>query len=320
MIKAKIPNPFPKQFSDRQWTRYVKQGRELVEETSSLQFRLGDLTLKMVENRGPGGGAHGVFVVMDRFADEIGINVDTLLGYRKVSSEWPPEERVPGVSWSIHRALAALPDRFEVIRQPPKGRDRWTEDLALSRAGRLPNRPLTKAEKLDRVRTLMREDENASEAVEELIRRPDVAHKVMANPSNQRILYRAHHEQRQQAAAARFTAAQEREPEEVDEVEEETFGAEAPEPRLREPAVDYQRAHSEALELIGTGTAFLVDLQRMIPGLHVAEFTEREVRAVLDNHRRIRAALDWCDSALSTGDKTMDEELARILSEGDDGP
>ncbi|MEU9256222.1 hypothetical protein AB0D66_30905 [Streptomyces sp. NPDC048270] len=63
-------------------------------------------------------------------------------------------------------------------------------------------------------------------------------------------------------------------------------------PGLREPAVDYQRASREALELIGTGTstAFLVELQEMAPRLHMAEFTEREVRAILDSHRRIRAA------------------------------
>lgn len=318
MVKAQIDNPFPKKFTDRQWTRYIRQGREMVEEMSSLQFRLGDLTLKMVENRGQGGGSHGVFLVLDRFADEIGINVNTLLGYRHVSIAWPPGTRVPGISWSVHHALDALPERFDLIHEPPEGKERWTEDLALSRAGRLPHRPLTKAEKLDRVRTLMREDENASEAVEEMIRRPDVAHKVMSSPSNQRILYRAHHEQRQQAAAARFAAAHETGGDESDQWEEPEQIGESRQVRRREPAVDYQRASREVLELIGSGTTFLVDLQRMIPGLHVSEFTEREVRAVLDNHRRIRAALDWCDSALSTGDKSMDEELARILAEGDD--
>ncbi|MFF8868425.1 DUF6192 family protein [Streptomyces sp. NPDC015139] len=310
MARTRLISPFPKQFTDRQWARYVKQGRDMVEEDTSIQFRLGDLTLKMIKPKGRGIN-HGVFLVLDRFADEIGSNVNTLVKYRHVAMAWPPDERVPGVPWSVHSALDALPDRFEVIRQPPEGREHWTEDLALSRAGRLPNRPLTKEEKLDRVRTLMREDESATKAVEEMIRRPDVAQRVMSSPSNQRILYRAHHEQRQQAAAARFAAAHER-----DEADDEV--REVRQVRRREPAVDYQWASSEVLELIGSGTTFLVDLQRMIPRLHVAEFTEREVRAVLDNHRRIRAALDWCDSALSTGDKSMDEELARILSEGDD--
>jgi Family of unknown function (DUF6192) len=317
MAKTKIVSPFPKQFTDRQWARYIHQGRDLVEEEARIQFKLGDITLKMVPVTRSETG-RGVFQVLDRYADEIGINVHTLLAYRHVATAWPADKRVAGVSWSIHKALDALPDRFEVILEPPEGKERWTEDTALRRAKRLPQIPLSKEEKLDRVRTLMRSDEYASDAVEEMIRRPDVAHQVMSNPSNQRILYRAHQEQREQAAAARFAAAHEREDTDEDVDEEEV--EDVREVRRREPAVDYQRASSEVLQLIGTGTTFLVDLQRMIPDLHVGEFTEREVRAVLDNHRRIRAALDWCDSALATGDTSMDDELSRILSEGDDEP
>ncbi|CAM5666784.1 hypothetical protein KAURM247S_03983 [Kitasatospora aureofaciens] len=315
MATKKITSPFPQQFTDRQWARFVKQGRDLVEEESRVQFRLGDLTLKMVPVQRPGNHTRGVFPVLDRFADAIGINVHTLLGYRHVSTAWPPEKRAEGVSWSIHRALDALDDRFDLITNPPRGVDQWTEDKALSYAGRLPSRPLTKAEKLDRVRVLLEQDESAAEAVSELIRRPDVAHRVMGNTSNQRILYRAHHEQRMQAAEARFAAAHEAEDHDEDEAE---APATARQVRRREPAVDYARASSEVLELIGVGTSFLVEMQRLIPGLHVAEFTDREVRAILDNHRRIRAALDWCDTVVTTGEKTMDEELARILDEGDE--
>ncbi|MBD0743006.1 DUF6192 family protein [Streptomyces sp. CBMA152] len=307
MSATKITSPFPKQFTDRQWARYIKQGREMVEEETRIQFRLGDLTLKMVPSV-PNGGNRGVFIVLDRYADEIGINVHTLLGYRHVAIAWPPDKRADGLSWSIHKALDAMNDRFDLIHNPPRGIAQWTEDKALSHAGRLPHRPLTKAEKLDRVRVLLDQDENAAEAVSELIRRPDVAHRIMGDQSNQRILYRAHHEQRLEAAEARFAAAHEH-----DEADEPTRQV-----RRRESAVDYTRASSEVLELIGVGTSFLVEMQRLIPGLHVAEFTDREVRAVLDNHRRIRAALDWCDTVVTTGEKTMDEELARILDEGDD--
>ncbi|MCC3769627.1 DUF6192 family protein [Streptomyces sp. UNOC14_S4] len=314
MAASKITSPFPQRFTDRQWAHYVKQGKGLVEEETQIQFRLGDLTLKMVPSQRPGDSSQrGVFPVLDRFADEIGINVHTLIDYRHVAVKWPPEHRAPDVSWSIHRALDALDDRFELISNPPRGTVKWTEDKALSHAGRLPSRPLTKAEKLDRVRVLLDQDDNAAEAVGELIKRPDVAHRVMSNDANKRILYRAHHEQRLQAAGARQAAAYE-----DDEEEEEGEETTTQQVRRREPAVDYTRASSEVLELIGTGTTFLVEMQRLIPELHVAEFTDREVRAVLDNHRRIRAALDWCDTVVTTGEKTMDEELARILSEGDE--
>ncbi|MFE7607055.1 DUF6192 family protein [Streptomyces celluloflavus] len=311
MAASKITSPFPQRFTDRQWVRFVKQGKDLVEEESQVQFRLGDLTLKMVPVQRPGANnQRGVFPVLDRFADEIGINVHTLLTYRHTATAWPPEHRAPGLSWSIHRALDACGDRFEVIINPPQGITKWTEDKALSYAGRLPHRPLTKAEKLDRVRVLLDQDENAAEAISELIKRPDVAHRVMSNDANKRILYRAHHEQRMEAAGSRLAAAYEEETEEGEETTREV--------RRREPVVDYTRASSEVLELIGMGTSFLVEMQRLIPELHVAEFTDREVRAILDNHRRIRAALDWCDTVVATGDKTMDEELARILGEGDE--
>ncbi|WP_328381791.1 DUF6192 family protein [Streptomyces sp. NBC_00400] len=316
MPAKKITSPFPQRFTDRQWARYVKQGQELVEEETRVQFRLGDLTLKMVPvQRAGSNNQRGVFPVLDRFADAIGMNVHTLLGYRHVATKWPPEKRAEGVSWSIHKALDALDDRFELIHNPPRGIERWTEDKALSYAGRLPSRPLTKAEKLDRVRVLLDQDENAAEATSELIKRPDVAHRVMGDTTSQRILYRAHHEQRMQAAEARFAAAHEVEEQEE---EEEEAAETARQLRRREPAVEYTRASSEVLELIGVGTSFLVEMQRLIPGLHVAEFTDREVRAILDNHRRIRAALDWCDTVVTTGEKTMDEELARILGEGDE--
>ncbi|MEV4504709.1 DUF6192 family protein [Streptomyces klenkii] len=309
MAASKITSPFPQRFTDRQWAHYVKQGKSLVEEETQIQFRLGDLTLKLAPLQRPGNSdQRGVFPVLDRYADEIGINVHTLLSYRHVAIKWPPENRAPDVSWSIHRALDALEDRFELIGNPPRGVTKWTEDKALSYAGRLPHRPLTKAEKLDRVRVLLEQDENAAEAVGELIKRPDVAHRVMSNDANKRILYRAHHEQRMEAAEARQAAA----------YEEEEGQEETPEVRRREPAVDYTRASTEVLEIIGMGTSFLVEMQRLIPELHVAEFTDREVRAILDNHRRIRAALDWCDTVVTTGEKTMDEELARILGEGDE--
>ncbi|KPI31940.1 hypothetical protein OV450_7015 [Actinobacteria bacterium OV450] len=313
MVKERILSPFPQRYTDRQWARYIRQGRELVQQESGLQFALGDITLKMVPKNEPG-EKRSVFPVLDRFADSIGINVHTLLTYRLTATCWPKEHRRPQESFSVHRALEALEDRFEIIQTPPGGADHWTEDAALRRAGRLPHRPLTKEEKLDRVRTLLTNSESAVGAVEEIIRRPDIAQRVMANPSNQRILYRAHHDQRVEAAAVRLASAQER-GSSKDEDEAEPLPQ-----KLREPAVDYQRASREALELIGSGTAFLVDLQEMVPRLHVTEFTDREIRAILDNHRRIRAALDWCDSALASGDTTMDDELARILAEGDDQP
>ncbi|HVK19963.1 MAG TPA: DUF6192 family protein [Actinokineospora sp.] len=273
-------------------------------EETRIQFALGDLTLKMVPPS-PHMGDQGVTLILHRYADQIGANVDTLRGYRHVSCAWPEEDRVPTVGWSIHRALDAVDKRGEVIRKPPDGHSQWTLDLALRAAGRTPNTPMTKDETLHRVRTLLRADEHAAEAVEEMLTRPEVASRVMAKPRTQRIVYQAHHDNRVQAAQARLGSAR-----------ENTRAAGAK--RRGDAPVDYTRASREALELIGIGTTYLVDMQRLIPTLHVAEFTDREIRAVLDNHHRIRAALDWCDSMITNGDASSpEEELARIIEGGE---
>ncbi|MGT2533135.1 DUF6192 family protein [Streptomyces nojiriensis] len=221
-VRERLPSPFPQRYTDRQWARYVHRGRDLVQEESGIQFALGDITLKMVPKNEPG-ERRGVFPVLDRYADQIGINVHTLLSYRQTSIHWPPEYRVKDESWSVHRALESVEDRFEAIKNPPAGTAHWTEDAALRYAGRLPNHPLSKKEKLDRVRTLLTNSESALGAAEEIIRRPDVAQRIMADPTNQRILYQAHQEQRMEAAALRLAAAHERQPEPdaEDEIEEE---------------------------------------------------------------------------------------------------
>ncbi|MCO5994087.1 DUF6192 family protein [Actinoallomurus sp. WRP9H-5] len=74
------------------------------------------------------------------------------------------------------------------------------------------------------------------------------------------------------------------------------------------------------LQLLGLGVAFYVGVQDLVPELRVAELTHRARRAIEDNHRRVRAAVDWCDTVIATGDTTMEEQLARLLSEGDDSP
>jgi hypothetical protein len=49
----------------------------------------------------------------------------------------------------------------------------------------------------------------------------------------------------------------------------------------------------------------------------VTEFTTRAKDSIQENHRRVRAVLDWCDTVIATGDTSMDEQLTRLL-EGDD--
>ncbi|MGW7099697.1 hypothetical protein [Streptomyces sp. NPDC054838] len=60
----------------------------MVEEDTSIQFRLGDPTLKMIKPKGRGIN-HGVFLVLDRFADEIGsaARTDTLCTESAVTAQ-----------------------------------------------------------------------------------------------------------------------------------------------------------------------------------------------------------------------------------------
>lgn len=79
---------------------------------------------------------------------------------------------------------AACPHRFKVIHRPPGGKDRWTIDDALRHAGRTANTPDPEdsEETLRKVRRLLREDEVAAAAVNEMvIHRPGIAEKVMTN-------------------------------------------------------------------------------------------------------------------------------------------
>lgn len=189
MVPASQDSPFPEIYSDDEWVTYVGEGRSLVEQELRIQFALGDLTLRMVSaDKGPGGGDRGVFRVLSRYADEIGLPYSTLVGYRHMSLAWPPEKRNPTVSFSIQRALDAHPDRWTLIFEPPEGLIEWTLDAALRFAERRPKTPESIEEKVDRAQTLLRDEESAVAAVAMLVQRPHVAERVIADPQVRRSL------------------------------------------------------------------------------------------------------------------------------------
>jgi len=298
--KKKDKSPFPEKYTDRQWARYVAKGRDLVEQETRVQFALGDVTLDMIKPH-PRDGDHGVYRVLDRYADEIGIPFDTLRTYRHIAMAWPKDERVPHVPYAVHVALDACPDRFEIIHQPPEGKDRWTLDDALRRAGRTPHTVGNDEERLDRVRSLLRDEDQAAAAVNDLIHRPEVAERVMTNRSTRRAIFQASlgGTRPRNTRATESTAGQGSAGSRRKSLVEDTIGS------------------RQVLEILGLGTAYYTRMQDIIPHLRVAEFTEDAKRTISENHRRVRAIIDWCDTVIATGDTTMDEQLARLL-EGDD--
>jgi hypothetical protein len=90
----------------------VAAGRRLVAETGKIQWALGDLAVKVAPYIGDGMPDQ----VLAKFAEEIGVGRSTLSEYRRMAVAWPPEKRVPGATWTLHRELAAEPQRVAALR------------------------------------------------------------------------------------------------------------------------------------------------------------------------------------------------------------
>jgi hypothetical protein len=92
----------------------VAEGRTLLQQEGNLNWRWGDLVLRVMP---PGSADRGTLV---EWAEEIGWletgrTLGTLLSLRTVALAWPPDKRLPGVSFTVHAELAAVPNRFELI-------------------------------------------------------------------------------------------------------------------------------------------------------------------------------------------------------------
>lgn len=104
-------------------TRYeqlVAEARELVAQVAKAQFGLGDKALEIEPMRPVGGsmakGTEELFTVeesLQMFADDIGVALSTVMDWRWVSSRWPADKRKDGVSWTVHKILASIPDEAE---------------------------------------------------------------------------------------------------------------------------------------------------------------------------------------------------------------
>lgn len=93
----------------------VAEGRALLHQEGNLNWRWGDLVLRVMP---PGSSDRGTLV---QWAEEIGWletgrTITTLLTFRTVALAWPPEKRIDGVSFTVHAELAAMPNRFDVIK------------------------------------------------------------------------------------------------------------------------------------------------------------------------------------------------------------
>lgn len=88
----------------RPWSDLVAAGRRAV---TTHNWKLGDLALEVETSYG-GSELH-------RYALDVGVDTNSLRVYRYVAVQWPRDNRLTRVSWTVHMVLAAQDDRFELI-------------------------------------------------------------------------------------------------------------------------------------------------------------------------------------------------------------
>jgi len=213
-----------------------------------------------------------------------------------VAAAWPEKYRSPDAPWSVHQRLAPLPDRFEVIKHPPfnerLGRPAWTVSAAERAAGRVPHQPPAPErfeEKIARVHKLTQDEGVASAVASQLLRRPEVAGRVLADPQARRQLYRAQADHDQQVHDAA---------------------------RDRTPAIRHVEHSLHFFDLLTVGQAFIRDLKRLIPQLQEDPLTSTEREPAVSMLDQAESAVNYCRAVINAGD--FHESVAKLLKE--EGP
>ncbi|MFQ6144428.1 DUF6192 family protein [Streptomyces seoulensis] len=301
----------PDGYTKAEWQPIVRKGRKLVKGHSSFQFALGDLVIEALTGHGRGHGE--VAQVIEILGHQIGIPTITLRHYYQIARQWPEAKRRMEVCWTVHERLAYVRSRYLLIKKDPHDpiskENHWTVNEAEKVANRSFDTPSNKEERLAKTRRLLHSDEDAAEVVKEVITRPEVRRRVVADQRARHLIREAQYEHwrqvdRETEAEAELAPAEDAaEIEEVEEASAPVVGKEAP---------------LEILRLIGAFASFFVSLQRIIPEIHAQDYNEDTKAAVIDNVTKARMLLDWCESAITTGRTDMDKALAKLL-DNDEG-
>jgi hypothetical protein len=284
--------------STDRYRQLVDRGRELVGVLSGCQFALGDLALEIEPMRSWGGSVPGstVIATLELFAEEIGVPYKTIDTYRWVSSRWPVGRRDPAVGWTVHKTLAAIHDereRFAAIADPPEhprlGR-MWTQDGARRLVGQTVDHPVTVQEKVTAIHDLAKDERVAVAVAADLLRRPEVAFKAMADRTARHIVNRA-------------------------QIDHAVAGTDVAREKVAAGRVVLEKVVHAAgfVELVGACAAFVAAAGRIVPSLAQLEFTDTEQATVAGQLVRVRAAADWIEHAVESGNVSLDEGLAELL-------
>ncbi|MFG2352054.1 DUF6192 family protein [Streptomyces phaeochromogenes] len=148
---------------------------------------------------------------------------------------------------------------------------------------------VTSADKVKVVEELTRDESVATEVTTGLLRRPDVAFKAMSDDTARHQVNRAQVERGQQAR--------------------EDFEHNSP----VAPAIRAIDRSVEFLDLVTACHAFVAASGRVVPGLRDRQLGDDERVIIHENVARVRATLDWIETAVDTGKVDVDGELARLL-------
>ncbi|MFI1203519.1 DUF6192 family protein [Streptomyces sp. NPDC020883] len=283
----------------------VAEDRKLVLDETKIQFKIGDDALEIEPMRPHGGSLpatgeepFGVRQTLEMFADDIGVSYNQVRTCRQTASRWPREHRAQGVSFDIHRILEKLDDRFEKIADPPahprSGKLEWSGDAARRLVGWQVDTPRTAQEKVEAIHDLARDDQVAAQVATDLLRRPEVAFHAAGDRTARHLFNTAQNDRWKQA-------------------EESVTDPVVPGGDPVAPAVRAIDRTLEFLDLVGACHKFLASVNRLMPSMRGRTLAPDAQEIIGHNTARIRAACDWVDHVVSTGETDMDEELAKLL-------
>ncbi|KOG91357.1 DUF6192 family protein [Streptomyces varsoviensis] len=338
--------------SRERYEQILAGDRDRVSRMSADMFTIGDHALEIEPVRKPGGSRPadseepGVYASLQTYANDIGLSFNTIKAYRFTAHRWPACQRRDGISFRVHQILAYLPDdaeRFEAINDPPLdphvGYRRWTSDLAKLRVGNKPQRPVTVPQKVTAVHDLAQDDEVAAQIAADVLRRPAVAKKVMTDDHARRMVNKAQTVQHKaeivheltddENVAAQVASDMLRRPEVAARVVADDTARhmvnKAQTDRSRQQAEAFRREDpigqtvrkiertQEFLDLVSACHKFVTTCEKKVPQLRDRHLSDHEQTVLAQNIARVRATLDWIETAAATGEVTMDDELTRLL-------
>lgn len=232
------------------------------------------------------------------------------------------------MSYTVHRILADIEDeheRFAAILTPPAGRGRWTPDEANRRVGRQVDHPETPQEKISAIHSLARDDQVAASVTTDLLKRPQVAAKV---PMEDKVRVVEEFTREESVATTAATGLLRRPDVAFKAMSDDTARFQvnlAQNERNRQAREDFERTSpvapavrhidrtAEFLDLVTACHSFVAAAGRTVPGLRDRTLNEDERTIVHSNVAKVRATLDWIETAVDTGKVDMDDELARLL-------